>query len=285
MKVSLSSFLYLNYPLDESLRRIAQAGYDGVDIWGGRPHAYRNDLTRREIRRLREISERLGLEFASFIPAQFRYPTCLCSQSETIRRDSVAYIKDSLRSAAEFGAPIVSVCPGHTTFGQTAEDGWHRLRESLDEICSAADSLRLKVAVEPADKYETDLVNNCEQALRLLEDVRWDNLGVVLDNGHSHVVGESAAGMVARLGDRLFHVHVDDNLGQRDQHLIPGDGTFEFVPFISALQQAGYTGFLTAELSWDYTLEPDPAAHATRARMREYLQATRPATVEVEAGE
>jgi protein FrlC len=284
MKVSLSSFLYLNYPLEEALRRIAQAAYDGVDIWGGRPHAYRNDLTRREIRRLRGIGERLGVEFASFIPAQFRYPTCLCSQSDTIRRDSVDYIKDSLRSAAEFGAPLVSVCPGHTVFGQTAEDGWRRLRESLDEICSAAESLRLKVALEPADKYETDLVNNCEQALQMLEDVRWDNLGVVLDNGHSHVVGESAERMITRLGDRLFHVHVDDNLGQRDQHLIPGDGSFDFVPLIAALRQTGYSGFLTAELSWDYTLEPDLAARAARARMREYLQATRPATVVSEAG-
>ncbi len=284
MKLSLSSFLYLNYPLEEALRRVAGAGYEGVDIWGGRPHAYRHDLTGPEIRRLRGIGERLGIEFASFIPAQFRYPTCLCSPSQTIRRDSLEYIKDSLRSAAEFGAPIVSVCPGHTIFGQTHEDGWRRLRDSLDEICAAADLLRLKVALEPADKYETDLVNNCEQALRLLEDVRWDNLGVVLDNGHSHVVGEPAGKMVAKLGDRLFHVHVDDNLGQRDQHLIPGNGTFDFVPFVAALIKADYKGFLTAELSWDYILEPDQAARATRARMKEYLQATRPATVVSEPG-
>jgi len=262
----------LNYPLEEAFKRIAAAGYEGVDIWGGRPHAYRNDLSPHEIRRLRDISERLAVEFASFIPAQFRYPTCLCSPSETIRQDSVAYIKNSLRTAAAFGAPIVSVCPGHTIFGQTSEDGWRRLCQSLDEICSAADSVRLKVALEPADRYETDLVNNCEQAIQLLEDVRWDNLGVVLDNGHSHVVGESAEKMVARLGDRLFHVHVDDNLGQRDQHLIPGNGTFDFVPFIAAVRETGYNGFLTAELSWDYTLEPDDAARATRTRMKEYLR-------------
>ncbi|RPJ56414.1 MAG: sugar phosphate isomerase/epimerase [Acidobacteria bacterium] len=278
MKLSLSSFLYLNYPLEEAFKRIAAAGYEGVDIWGGRPHAYRNDLSPHEIRRLRDISERLGVEFASFIPAQFRYPTCLCSPSETIRQDSVAYIKDSLRTAAAFGAPIVSVCPGHTIFGQTSEDGWRRLCQSLDEICSAADSVRLKVALEPADRYETDLVNNCEQAIQLLEDVRWDNLGVVLDNGHSHVVGESAEKMVARLGDRLFHVHVDDNLGQRDQHLIPGNGTFDFVPFIAALRETGYNGFLTAELSWDYTLEPDDPARATRTRMKEYLRRVRRVT-------
>ena len=285
MKLSLSSFLYLNYPLDEALKRIAAAGYDGVDIWGGRPHAYRNDLPAAEIRRLRGIAERVGLQIASFIPAQFRYPTCLCSSSETIRRDSVEYIKDSLRSAAEFGAPVVTVCPGHTVFGQAAENGWQRLRESLGEICSSADALHLKVALEPADRYETDLVNNCDEALDLVRDVGWNNLGVVLDNGHSHVVKESAEGMVSQLGDRLFHVHLDDNGGQRDQHLIPGDGSFGFVPFIKSLNRVGYTGFLTAELSWDYTLDPDRAARAAINKMREYIQVASPATVASNRGQ
>lgn len=64
MRVSLSSFLYLNFPLEEAVRRIAVAGYEGVDVRGGRPHAYRHDLNSREIRRLREISDRLGLQIA-----------------------------------------------------------------------------------------------------------------------------------------------------------------------------------------------------------------------------
>ena len=93
MKTALSAFVYLNYPLDEAIRRIAAAGYDGVDIWGGRPHAYRRDLTAADAARLRALLAGLGLGVASFIPAQFRYPTCLCSNNDTIRQDSVAYIR------------------------------------------------------------------------------------------------------------------------------------------------------------------------------------------------
>ena len=44
MKFSQSSFVYLNYPLQEAIRRLHQYGYQGVEIWGGRPHAYRHDL-------------------------------------------------------------------------------------------------------------------------------------------------------------------------------------------------------------------------------------------------
>ncbi len=276
MKLSLSSFVFLNYPLDQAILRIADAGYDGVDIWGGRPHAYRTDLTSAQVRELAKRVTDLGLSIPSFIPAQFRYPTSLCSASPKVRDDSVSYIKEGLQTAAELGAPVVSVCPGHSVFGQAREDAAGRLAESLGEICETARSLNLRVALEPADKYETDLVNTCQQAIELIEQVGAPNLGVVLDNGHSHVVGEEAHEAIPALGEKLFHVHVDDNNGLRDQHLIPGEGTFNFTPFLSALRQTSYDGFLTAELSWDYILEPDKAARSARERMKQILEAQNP---------
>jgi protein FrlC len=82
------------------------------------------------------------------------------------------------------------------------------------------------------------------------------------------VVGESAANVIGSLGDKLFHVHIDDNNGVRDQHLVPGEGNFDFLPFMTALREAGYQGFLAAELGWDYTIDPDPAARLTVERMK-----------------
>jgi protein FrlC len=272
VKLSISSFIYFNYPLDEAIRRVAAIGFDGIDIWGGRPHAYRCDLSEKEIRALRRLLSDTDLAVASFIPAQFRYPTCLCSPNETIRRDSVAYICDSIETAAALGAPVASVCPGHSLFGQSREDAWGRLCESLDTICEHAAEWGLRIAIEPADKYETDLIATTAEAMKLVEELGHENLGVLLDNGHAHVVGEPADQAVRRLGDRLFHVHVDDNNGLRDQHLVPGDGDFDFASFFAALREVGYDGYLAAELGWDYTLDPDSAARLTIQRLRHFLQ-------------
>ena len=272
MKLSISSFIYFNYPLDETIRRVAAIGFDGIDIWGGRPHAYRRDLSEKEIRFLRNLLSDVDLAIASFIPAQFRYPTCLCSPNETIRRDSVTYICESIETAAALGAPIVSVCPGHSLFGQSREDAWGRLCESLDKICDHAAKYDLRIALEPADKYETDLVNTTGEAMKLIKELGHDNFGVVFDNGHVYVVGEPIVQALWTLGDRLFHVHVDDNDGLRDQHLVPGDGSFDFATFISALREVGYKGYLAAELSWDYTIDPDPAARLTVERLKPFLQ-------------
>jgi fructoselysine 3-epimerase len=258
--ISLSTSIYLNYPLNEAIRRISKAGYDGIDFWGGRPHAYRKDLNQAEIAETRATIRDLKLGVASFIPAQFRYPTCLCSKQEVIRQDSVAYIQDSIQTASALGASIVSVCPGHSLFGQSTSAAWDNLSHSLDEICSFAASYPVRIAIEPADRYETDLINNIPDAMRMIDQLGHSNLGVVLDNGHSHVVGESAVQAITIAQDRLFHVHVDDNNGLRDQHLVPGQGTFDFEPFLEALDKAGYHGYLCVELSWDMTIDPDPAA-------------------------
>jgi protein FrlC len=271
MKIGITSFVYYNFPLDEALRRIAAAGFQGVDIWGGRPHAYRCDLDQADIHALQGLLADLGLALPSFIPAQFRYPTSLCSPSERIRGDSIAYIQDGIRLAAALGCNLISVCPGHSLHGQGTLRAWDQLRRSLQALCDFAADHGARLALEPADGYETDLVQTADQALRLLGEVARNNLGVVLDVGHCHVVGESPAEVVQRLGPLLFHVHVDDNFGQRDQHLVPGDGNIDFGPILAALVQAGYDGFLSAELGWDYTLDPDPAVARTAAYLQSFL--------------
>lgn len=265
MKTSVSTFVYFNYPLEEAIRRIARAGYNGVDIWGGRPHAYRKDLNDQEKKSLRRLLDDLNLAVPSFIPAQFRYPTCLCSSNEVIRRDSVAYIKDSIETAVALGASVVSVCPGHSLHGQGREDAWRRLCMSLDELCDFAAKHGVRLAIEPADRYETDLVQTTDDALRLLRELGYNNLGVVLDAGHCQLVGESPSNAVRKLGSALFHVHIDDNFGQRDQHLVPGEGNVDFASFIAALDEVAYDGFLAVELGWDYTVDPDPAVRGSIA--------------------
>ncbi len=260
IRLSLSSFIYVNYPLDIAIQQISKAGYDGIDFWGGRPHAYRKDLNEADIEKIKDLLGELQLGVASFIPAQFRYPTCLCSGSEFIRQESIEYIKDSIQTAAALGSPVVSVCPGHSLFGQSKSAAWDSLRRSLDEICRFASSFPVRIAIEPADIYETDLINTGTDAMRMIDQLGYANLGLVLDTGHSHIVGEETAQAMAMAQDRLFHVHVDDNNGLRDQHLVPGLGSFDFPPFLEALDKFGYQGFLGVELSWDVTIDPDPAA-------------------------
>lgn len=268
MKISLSSFLFVNYTLEDAIRLTAGAGYDGIDIWGGRPHAYRNDRGEDDCRAIRVLLERYELQLASFIPAQFRYPTSLCSPIPAIREDSIFYIQDSIKTAQAIGGDLVSVCPGHTLYGQGTANGWEILKNSLVRLSKFAAERKMRLALEPADRYETDLVNTVGDAARLLNEIDCSNLGILLDCGHVRVTNEPMDEAFRAAGDRLFHVHVDDNNGLRDQHLVPGEGIVDFSELYALLRQSAYCGFLCAELGWDYTTDPLPAACLTAERLR-----------------
>ena len=44
MKIGFFTMPYMRLPLERAFRDAARFGYDGVEIWGGRPHAYAPDL-------------------------------------------------------------------------------------------------------------------------------------------------------------------------------------------------------------------------------------------------
>lgn len=264
MKTSLSTFIYCNYSLEEAIQRISVAGFDAVDIWGGRPHAYRNDLYEHEIKYIRRVIDDLGLQIASFNPAQFRYPFSLCSPIENIRMDSVQYIKGAIEMGVRLGASIINIFPGHTLHDQDLDDGWERLADSLNRICEFAGHYNVLIALEPGNKYQTDLINTTLHALDMIDQLGCDNLGVLFDCGNASIVGEDTLTAIENLSDRLFYLHINDNDGKKDQKLIPGHGQFDFLTLIHSLRLIAFDGFISADLGWDYTINPDPAAIETQ---------------------
>jgi protein FrlC len=272
MKFSQSSFVYFNYPLQEAIRRLHQRGYQGVEIWGGRPHAYRHDLDE-ELDEIVALLDRFEMSVPNFIPAQFRYPSILCSLNEVVRRDSVGYIQDAIDNARRLGSPTVSICPGMTLFGEDIDAGWAQFRKSLVELLDYTEGTDLVLLIEPAHAAESTLILTAADGLRMIEDIGSERLGILLDTGHANVNGEDLAAAVASLRDVPFHIHIDDNHGDSDAHLIPGDGSIDFAPFIQALRALDYRGFVSVELGFQYTQDPDPAVEKTYAVLSRVFEA------------
>ncbi len=272
MKLSQSTFLYFNYPLEEAIKRLSFHGYEGVEIWGGRPHAYFKDISIKEAESIRGLIEKHEIQISAFIPAQFRYPTSLCSPDEGVRKDSVSYIKGSMATALSLGCNKVSLCPGHTLFGQGYDNGMLQLTKSLKELLDFAADRKVLLFMEPAHRFESDLIVTVEDGVRLINSLGSENLGIVMDTGHCFVNKESLVDSLSMLRDIPFHIHIDDNSGLSDDHLIPGEGRICFIPFLKALQGLDYDGFLTAELGWNHTIEPDAAAYKCKISMDSLLE-------------
>jgi len=126
--------------------------------------------------------------------------------------------------------------------------------------------------IEPAHRFETTLILTVEDGRRMIDEIGSERLGILLDTGHANVNGEDLAEVVRSLKDVPFHIHIDDNHGDSDAHLIPGQGNIDFAPFVEALKEIEYRGFVSAELGFQYTLDPDPAVEQTYDVLRELFE-------------
>ena len=68
MKLGLATSVLYQYTIFDAISVIAKCGYEGVDIWGGRPHVYRQDHSIAELKSLRKLIEDHGLIVSSFMP-------------------------------------------------------------------------------------------------------------------------------------------------------------------------------------------------------------------------
>lgn len=271
-----TSVLYL-YKIKDAVQVAAKAGFDGVDIWGGRPHVYRNDYSDQELKDLRKFISNLGMSVASFMPAFYRYPHSLSNPNPRVREDSIEYMRQCIDNAAELGTRVVLVVPDLSLYGESKQDSLGRMIESVDEVARYASQYDLKLGIEVLYYDETDFVNNSDDALYIINQLDHKNIGVVLDTGTLNLSNESPDEIFSKLNDYILQVHVNDNHGvSHQQNLIPGDGTFDFRGLIGVLKKYGFQGFLSAELSKEYATDAERALRTTAERMRSWIQEVQP---------
>lgn len=272
MQFAQSSAVYFNYSLEYAIQDLHQLGYTGIEFWGGRPHMYQHDLDER-LEAMVDLLERLGMRVCNFIPAQFRYPSILCSANESVRRDSVEYIKTAMDNAVRIGSPSVSLCPGMVLFDQDLEGGWRQLLKSLKEIEGYNCDRGLILLIEPAHRFESNLIQTIEECLRMINELNSDQFGILLDTGHCNVNGEKFEEVLPLCKGFPLHIHIDDNMGDADAHLIPGKGTVNFQSLARGLRDIDYHGFVSAELGTSYIMNPTGACQETLSVLREIFAA------------
>ena len=126
----------------------------------------------------------------------------------------------------------------------------HRLeRQFLDwmrEACDLGQELGVRVNIENVE------VEDVRYALDAVKALDHPNCGMTLDLGHlwlsAHYFGYDYLPAVAACAPYVRHLHVNDNNGTADQHLMPFHGTVDWRIAMAALAEIGYKGELTYEI-------------------------------------
>ena len=108
-----------------------------------------------------------------------------------------------------------------------------------------------------------------ENLLALVESVADEHLGICLDTGHLNLHDGDQGRFVREAGGHLKALHLADNDGSSDQHLMPfGLGTVRWDELTSALHEVGYAGLANFEIPGERRC-PLPVRRAKLAYLRE----------------
>jgi sugar phosphate isomerase/epimerase len=271
-RFGVSTHLFHDHRLSrEHLVDIAGHGFESVEVFATRTHFdYRSDEA---ITRLGEWLADTRLELHSVHApivegmrrGEWIGSYSIASGDDTRRRAAVAEIAAALAVAdrlpyrylvVHVGMPAGTPMPPRDNQPDAA-------RRSIDEIAplAARAGVRLTLEVIPnALSTAVALTSLLEQDLEGLD------LGICLDYGHAHLMGDLGEA-IEQLAGHLWTTHVHDNDGRRDEHLVPFAGSIDWDAALMATQKVGYEGPLMLELA-DTGDPVDVLRRAVRARER-----------------
>jgi len=285
MRLAFSSNAYLHFAIEETIRKIAELGYTGIEILADVPHAWPAGLLEERKQSIREHLARHQLAISNVnafmmnAVADPRQPywhpgwTDPDPHYRAIRRE---HTRRALRLARELGAPQITTEPGGLLApGQTWDDAAEIFYDELMPCVAVAEEVGVRLLIEPEPEL---MIERFDQYLAFVERIDSPWVGLNFDIGHAYCVREDPQDWVPRMAEHTRHYHFEDIAATRvHQHLIPGQGAIDFVATLRAIARTGYDGWLTVEL-YPYIEDPDRAAREARQYL---LEAAREAGVEL----
>jgi D-psicose/D-tagatose/L-ribulose 3-epimerase len=119
---------------------------------------------------------------------------------------------------------------------------WNRAVTNLRKVCEMAADRGLEIALEPLNRFESDLINTTEDVMRLIQDIDHPAAKVMIDGFHMNIEEPDIERAIRLAGDKLIHVQVSENYRGT-----PGTGQTRWDAFYRGLEAIGYQGTVTIE--------------------------------------
>jgi sugar phosphate isomerase/epimerase len=237
MQRILSTYLYIEHKLTPAmLTDIERAGFNGVQIFcSGYHFNYReNDLVR-EIAdwfkdhklKLDSLHGPTSRDFGS--GRESGSSLSICDSERTRRLDAVDEIKRAIDVAehAPFSLMVLHLGSSRDTDNPRA---WDAAFTSLEHLSVFAKQRGVTLALEntPSEMCTPAKLRH------FIEDTRIGGLRLCYDAGHANLEGGAVSGFEG-VHDFVATAHIHDNHGEKDEHLMPFDGTIEWDKLLTAM--------------------------------------------------
>jgi sugar phosphate isomerase/epimerase len=258
MQFGLSTFFFPNQPLLAVVERIVGHGIETVECTYDLPQIEEMDWRFfTAVRRLQDD----GITFSLHGPL---FEVNIGSLFREVRAFSRERYRRAIELAAQHRFDPVVVHPGYSLLMERAEGIFKRARNVFDDdlrdLQAYAEGLGVRLALENVHMpyfffYDLDEFSTIAGTV--------PGLGMTLDIGHAYLTklqkgaGDPEGAILddlSGLRERLFHVHLHNNLGTKDDHLLHR-GNIDLERIVKGLKDLSYGGKVILE-----TYETDDGA-------------------------
>lgn len=256
MKIGLFTSGYQRNPLEHAFEDAKRFGYDYIELWGGRPHAYAPDLKNGDIDMVKRLIEQYEMPVRVYTPEHNAYPYNFMIGTEQMRRDAIVYLKLAMEVGKEMGAEFTLMSAAHAGYHTPESEIWHRLIESMRELTDHAEKIKHKIILEALTPMESNVCTTANDLAKVFREVESDYLAGMCDIVPPFVQHESMMAYFDKLQNKMQHLHIIDSDGTSYTHVIPGEGVLPLKELMQELKHIGYAGTATIELVTAYINEP-----------------------------
>jgi D-psicose/D-tagatose/L-ribulose 3-epimerase len=112
---------------------------------------------------------------------------------------------------------------------------WKLVVKHLKTLCRYAEKKKKIIALEPLNRFETDFINTCDQAIQMVKDVGSPALAIHLDTFHMNIEEKDQGAAILRAGKMLGHLHACGS-----DRGTPGSDHINWKGIAAALKRTGY---------------------------------------------
>ena len=195
---------------------------------------------------LRPVLADLGLK--AHVCGAFGPGRDLTNADAGVRKSARGYISECLAIAEVLDAGFLAG-PMYSQVGkarQLPEDErrreWELAVSELRLVSAEAADRGLAIALEPINRFETDLVNTTADSLRMIRDIGHPAAKVMIDTFHMTIEETDLGAAIRAAGSDLIHVQVSEN-----HRGVTGTGLTPWESFRDALREIDYGGSIVIE--------------------------------------
>lgn len=188
------------------------------------------------------------LELKAVVCGAFGPTRDLTHEDSSVHENCIQYIRECFEICHAWDAGFV-VGPMYAAVGKarmlSPEDRkgeWELAVKNLRKVCEIAGPAGLSIAIEPLNRFETDLVNTAEDVLRLVQDINHPAAKVILDSFHMTIEERDLKAAFHTVKDHLIHVQVSENYRGT-----PGTGLTPWNDLRDGIREIGYEGVVSIE--------------------------------------